>query len=55
MSDATRDSESVQSEVRIDASPEVVFPYFTDPAKMLLWKGLASHWTRVRAACTAWT
>ena len=41
MSDATRDSESVQLEVRIDASPEAVFPYFTDPAKMLLWKGVS--------------
>jgi uncharacterized protein YndB with AHSA1/START domain len=34
--DATR---VVEHEVRIDASPETVFPYFTDPARMVEWMG----------------
>jgi len=29
-------------EVRIDASPETVFQYFTDPARMVRWKGRAA-------------
>jgi uncharacterized protein YndB with AHSA1/START domain len=29
----------VEREVRIDASPETVFEFFTDPAKMVRWKG----------------
>jgi uncharacterized protein YndB with AHSA1/START domain len=29
----------VEREIRIEAAPEVVFPYFTDPDKMLRWKG----------------
>ncbi len=27
-------------EVRVAARPETVFPYFTDPAKMVQWKGI---------------
>jgi uncharacterized protein YndB with AHSA1/START domain len=27
-------------EVRIDASPDEVFPFFTDPAKMIVWKAV---------------
>jgi uncharacterized protein YndB with AHSA1/START domain len=27
-------------EVRVAARPETVFPFFTDPAKMTLWKGV---------------
>ncbi len=27
-------------EVRIDASPDEVFPFFTDPAKMMVWKAV---------------
>jgi uncharacterized protein YndB with AHSA1/START domain len=34
---ATRAEEVVQ-EVRIAAAPEVVFPYFTDPEKLVVWK-----------------
>jgi uncharacterized protein YndB with AHSA1/START domain len=29
----------VVCEVRIAASPETVFPYFTDPARIVRWKG----------------
>jgi len=29
-----------QTEVRIEARPETVFAYFTDPAKMVQWKGV---------------
>jgi uncharacterized protein YndB with AHSA1/START domain len=29
----------VERELRIDASPETVFEFFTDPAKMARWKG----------------
>ena len=28
----------VERHVRIDASPETIFPFFTDPEKMVLWK-----------------
>jgi uncharacterized protein YndB with AHSA1/START domain len=31
--------DSVEREVRIAARPEVVFRYFIDPARMVLWKG----------------
>ena len=31
--------DAVQREVHIAARPEVVFSYFTDPVKMLQWKG----------------
>jgi uncharacterized protein YndB with AHSA1/START domain len=33
-------SEAVVREVRINARPETVFPFFTDPAKMAQWKGI---------------
>ena len=32
----------VQREVRIEARPETVFPYFTDPEKMVRWIGVAA-------------
>ncbi len=32
----------VSCEIRIDAPPETVFPYFTDPARMTRWKGRAT-------------
>ena len=32
----------VRSEVRIAAPPEVVFPYFTDPARMVDWMGVSA-------------
>lgn len=33
-------SDGVDFEVRIAARPEVVFQFFTDPVKMMLWKGV---------------
>src|SRR5688500_7356014 len=35
----TDQSDAVEREVRIAASPEVVFDFFIDPAKKVLWKG----------------
>ena len=35
----TERSTTVTREVRIAASPEAIFPFFTDPEKMTLWKG----------------
>jgi uncharacterized protein YndB with AHSA1/START domain len=32
-------ADAYETEVRIQASPETVFAYFTDPAKMIQWKG----------------
>ena len=32
-------SDAVEREVRVAARPETVFQFFTDPAKMVLWKG----------------
>jgi uncharacterized protein YndB with AHSA1/START domain len=32
-------SEAVEREVRIRARPETIFPFFTDPARMIQWKG----------------
>lgn len=29
----------VERAVRVNASPETIFPFFTDPGKMVLWKG----------------
>jgi uncharacterized protein YndB with AHSA1/START domain len=40
MPDATE--RPLRNEVRIDAPPEVVFPYFTDPARMVDWMGIAA-------------
>jgi uncharacterized protein YndB with AHSA1/START domain len=39
MPDAT---EPLRNELRIAAPPEVVFPYFTDPARIVSWMGLAA-------------
>jgi uncharacterized protein YndB with AHSA1/START domain len=33
----------VEREIRIAATPEVIFPYFTDPVKMLRWKGVSAE------------
>jgi uncharacterized protein YndB with AHSA1/START domain len=30
----------VERELRVEAVPEVVFPFFTDPAKMIRWMGI---------------
>jgi uncharacterized protein YndB with AHSA1/START domain len=34
------EADSIETEVRIAASPEVVFGFFTDPIKMMRWKGM---------------
>ncbi|MFI5041186.1 MAG: SRPBCC domain-containing protein [Acidimicrobiales bacterium] len=31
---------TVEREIRIEASPETVFAFFTDPARMVAWKGI---------------
>jgi uncharacterized protein YndB with AHSA1/START domain len=36
----TSQTYAIEREVRIDASPETVFEFFTDPALMVRWKGL---------------
>jgi hypothetical protein len=35
-------TEPLRNEVRIAAPPELVFPYFTDPARMVHWMGVAA-------------
>ena len=35
-------TEPLRHEVRIAAPPEVVFPYFTDPARMVSWMGVGA-------------
>jgi uncharacterized protein YndB with AHSA1/START domain len=36
------ETEPLRSEIRIAAPPETVFPYFTDPARMTDWMGIAA-------------
>jgi uncharacterized protein YndB with AHSA1/START domain len=36
------ETEPLRNEVRIAAPPEVVFPYFTDPTRIVNWMGLAA-------------
>ena len=38
----TQDVQIVEREVRIDAAPEVVFPFLIDPEKMVRWFGRAA-------------
>jgi uncharacterized protein YndB with AHSA1/START domain len=40
MQATTREADPVEREIRISARPETIFPFFTDPAKMMRWKGL---------------
>jgi uncharacterized protein YndB with AHSA1/START domain len=35
-------TEPLRHELLIDAPPEIVFPYFTDPARMVDWMGVAA-------------
>jgi uncharacterized protein YndB with AHSA1/START domain len=35
----TSQTQAIEREVRVDARPETVFDFFTDPAKMVRWKG----------------
>lgn len=39
MEAGTSQVQAIEREVRIDATPETVFEFFTDPAKMVRWKG----------------
>ena len=39
MSPESNEGQPLEKEVRIEARPETVFPFFTDPAKMTRWKG----------------
>ena len=36
----TEDEGTFTYELRIEARPEVVFPFFTDPSKMARWMGI---------------
>ncbi len=40
MSNLPDQGEVVEREIRIAARPETVFPFFTDPQKMMQWKGV---------------
>jgi uncharacterized protein YndB with AHSA1/START domain len=40
MPETGRLADVVVREVTIDASPETIFPFFTDPEKMVRWKGI---------------
>ena len=35
--------EIIQCEVKINARPETIFPFFIDPVKMLKWKGIKAN------------
>ncbi|MBI4220033.1 MAG: SRPBCC domain-containing protein [Chloroflexi bacterium] len=35
--------EAIEVSVRIDARPEIVFSFFTDPARMVRWKGRSAQ------------
>ena len=37
---ATRHSQALEKEVCIQARPETIFPFFTDPKKIIQWKGI---------------
>jgi uncharacterized protein YndB with AHSA1/START domain len=37
------DGQSVEREIRIAARPEAIFPFFTDPARMVRWKGVEAE------------
>jgi len=39
VAEATGATERIEHEVRVDAAPEVVFEYFTDPSKLVRWMG----------------
>ncbi|MEA2433474.1 MAG: hypothetical protein QOG54_931 [Actinomycetota bacterium] len=34
------EQDTIVQEILIEASPETVFPYFTDPERMIQWKGI---------------
>ena len=34
--------DAIEREIRIAARPETIFPFFTDPEKMVRWKGISA-------------
>lgn len=40
---STAEAPAVEREIRIAARPDIVFGYFTDPVKMLRWKGVSAE------------
>ncbi len=40
---AQSDSNAVERQVRIAARPETIFPFLTDPKKMVQWKGVEAE------------
>lgn len=38
----TDEASAIEQEVRIAARPETIFSFFTDPAKMMRWKGIGA-------------
>ena len=39
---APQEGDAVERQVRIAARPETIFPFFTDPEKMMRWKGISA-------------
>ena len=68
MGPESSEGQALEKEVRIEARPETVFPFFTDPAKMTRWKGRSAtldprpggtyrvdvngRWSRTRGWCS---
>lgn len=46
---------AAEVEIRIAASPETVFDFFTDPDKMIQWMGRSPSWIRGPAVYSAAT
>jgi uncharacterized protein YndB with AHSA1/START domain len=40
--EARSETSVVQREIRVEAEPEVVFPFFTDPERMVRWMGVGA-------------
>lgn len=39
----TAETDAVEREVRIEARPETIFPFFTDPERMVRWMGASAE------------
>lgn len=37
------DTEEAVKEIRVSARPETIFPFFTDPTRMVQWKGISAQ------------
>ena len=44
---------TVNAEIRIEAPPDAVFPFLTDPEKIVRWKGVDATVEASPAGCTA--